>query len=48
MSLFAPDPSASALAIAELGLAPFWKMTVFWQGEGSQVSLPLWFGQEES
>lgn len=31
-----PHPSTSALVVAELGLAPFWKMTVFSQGESGQ------------
>lgn len=38
-----PPPICLGLVHAELGLAPFWKMTVFlffWQGKGGQDSLP--------
>lgn len=34
MPPYARNPSTSALSIAELGLASFWKMTVFLAGIG--------------
>ena len=47
MPPLAPNPSTSALSVAELGLAPFWKMTVFLAGRGSAGLLALlWFSWE--
>lgn len=37
----ARDPSASALSVAKLGLAPFWKVTVFLAGIGRAGLLAL-------
>lgn len=43
----APNPCALALSVAELGLAPFWKITVFLAGrEWAGLLASLWFSQE--
>lgn len=43
----APNPCALALSVDELGLAAFWKMTVFLAGrEWAGLLAPLWFSQE--
>lgn len=47
MPPLAPNPFALALSVAELGLAPFWKMTVFLAGrEWAGRLASLWVTRE--